>query len=168
MRYMKCEVWMGAINHVKNRPFPSPSFRTALSKPKNLSYFNLKITYVDLVQKRVKIGQGYGPSALIPGSQKSPGSEKTPPRRQPEKSTRSGINLLELRPPKNTVTPVGHGLVFFVPPPVGWIGSKHHTDSSNRGCARLARRFWSGAVRNLAGSPAEALAAKAGERGQEE
>ena len=39
---------------------------------------------MDLVQKRVKIGQGYGPSALIPGSQKSPGSEKTPPRRQPE------------------------------------------------------------------------------------
>jgi len=31
------------INHVKIHPFPSPSFRTALSKPRNLSYFPLKI-----------------------------------------------------------------------------------------------------------------------------
>ena len=46
---------------------------------------------------------------MIPGSQKSPGSEKTPPRRQPEISVRNGINLLELRLSKNTVTPVcGH------------------------------------------------------------
>ena len=34
---------MDAINHVKIHPFPSPSFRTALSKPRNLSYFPLKI-----------------------------------------------------------------------------------------------------------------------------
>ena len=54
----------------------------------------------------MKIGQGCGPSALIPGSQKSPGSEKTPTRRQPEISVRNGINLLELRPSKNTVIPV--------------------------------------------------------------
>jgi hypothetical protein len=30
---------MGAINHVKNHPFPSPSFRAALSKPRNLPLF---------------------------------------------------------------------------------------------------------------------------------
>ena len=34
---------MDAINHVKIHPFPSPPFRTALSKPRNLSYFPLKI-----------------------------------------------------------------------------------------------------------------------------
>ena len=39
LRSMKCKEWMGAMDHVKNHPFPSPSFRAALSKPKNLSYF---------------------------------------------------------------------------------------------------------------------------------
>ena len=52
------------------------------------------------------MGQGYGPSALVPGSQKSPGSEKTPPRRQPKNSARKCTDLLELRPSKNTVTPL--------------------------------------------------------------
>ena len=91
----------------------------------------------------MKIGHGYGPSALIPGSQKSPGSEKTPPRRQLQISARNGINLLELRPSKNTVTPlpqiITSGLIFFFvpPPPVGGIGSIQYTGSSNRGCARL-------------------------------
>ena len=33
----------GCYNHVKIHPFPSPPFRTALSKPRNLSYFPLKI-----------------------------------------------------------------------------------------------------------------------------
>ena len=97
------EVWIGAINHAKNHPFPQPSFRTALPKPRNLSSFPLKIRSRP---KKGENGQGYGPSALIPGSQKPTGSEKTPPRRQLQISARKCINLLELRPSKNTVTPV--------------------------------------------------------------
>ena len=50
---------------------------------------------------------------MIPGSQKSPGSEKTPPRRQLQFSVRNGIKILELRPSKNTVTPVQRPTVFL-------------------------------------------------------
>ena len=45
---------------------------------------------------------------MVPGSQKSPGSEKTPPRRQLENFVRKCFDLLELRPSKNTVTPLGY------------------------------------------------------------
>ena len=48
----------------------------------------------------MKIGQGYGPSALIPGSQKSPGSEKTPPRRQPENFSATVSTFSSYDPPK--------------------------------------------------------------------
>ena len=85
-----------------------------LSKPRNLSYFPLKIrSRPKKGENRPRFTVRTGPSALIPGSQKSPGSEKTPPRRQPEKSVRNGTSLLELRPSKNTVTPVLHPLDFF-------------------------------------------------------
>jgi hypothetical protein len=67
---------------------------------------------------------------LIPWSQKPPGSEKTPPRRQVEKSARICVSLLELRPSKSTVTPlqgaaknVGlDSMAIFNPPPGGELG----------------------------------------------
>ena len=52
---------------------------------------------------------------MIPGSQKPPGPEKTPPRRQNKICARKGINLLELRPSQNYVTPPceGNELALF-------------------------------------------------------
>ena len=73
-----------------------------------------------------------GPSALIPGSQKSPGSEKTPPRRQPEISVRKCFDLLELRPAKNTVTPPVNP-PDTCPPLWTWLTSTH---------ASQARSLW--------------------------
>ena len=80
-----------------------------LSKPRNLSYFPLKI------RSRPKKGENrprLWTERLDSWVSKSPGSEKTPPRRQLQISARNGINLLELRPSKNTVTPVSKMVVF--------------------------------------------------------
>ena len=104
----------------------APFFRTALSKPRNLSYFPLKI------RSRPKKGENrprLRTKRLDSWVSKSPGSEKTPPRRQPEIFLRNGINLLELRPSKNTVTPLGTRAKFCYK--LGTLG------------ARSAEFFWS-------------------------
>ena len=59
----------GCYKPCENLPFPFFSHRSVKTQ-KSLLFPSKKY----LVPKRVKIGQGYGPSALVPGSQKSPGS----------------------------------------------------------------------------------------------
>ena len=123
---------MDAINHVKIHPFPSPSIRTALSKPRNLSYFPLKI------RSRPKKGEnrpGLRTDALIPGSQNRPAQRRHHPEGNQKKvsaavSTFSSYDPLKTPSPRLAIRKkirqkltLRGGLVFLYdhPPLAGWV-----------------------------------------------
>ena len=100
---MKWQAWVNAINHVEIHPFPSPSFRTALSKPRNISYFPLKI------RSRPKKGENrprLWTERLDSWVSKIARLREDTTQKATRKKVCKCIDLLELRPSKNTVTPL--------------------------------------------------------------
>ena len=88
----------GCYKPCENSPFPFTFFSHRSVKTQKSLLFPSKNQISS--PKRVKIGQGYGPSALVPGSQKSPGSEKTPPKKQPGKVSAAVSTFSSYDPPK--------------------------------------------------------------------